>query len=160
MHIILGPPTGMGPMFLQFPLIILIGFFYQSSNSISLLPPEPKIIHGRESELLDMLHLFNNGIPRIAILGAGGMGKTFLARAFLQHPDITARYAQNKFFVACSSATTTLELTNLIGGHLGLKPGKDLTQTVLWHFSDIPSSHLILDELEAMWEPVKVSWRY
>ncbi|KAJ7821389.1 hypothetical protein B0H14DRAFT_2599268 [Mycena olivaceomarginata] len=27
--------------------------------------------HGRESELLDILHLFNNGTPRIAILGAG-----------------------------------------------------------------------------------------
>ncbi|KAJ7877915.1 hypothetical protein B0H14DRAFT_3130084 [Mycena olivaceomarginata] len=67
-----------------------------SSNSISMLPSEPKIFHGRESELLDILHLFNTGIPRIAILGAGGMGKTSLARAVLHHPDITARYVQNR----------------------------------------------------------------
>ncbi|KAJ7318392.1 P-loop containing nucleoside triphosphate hydrolase protein, partial [Mycena albidolilacea] len=124
-----------------------------SSNSISMLPSEPKIFHGRESELSDILHLFNTGIPRIAILGAGGMGKTSLARAVLHQPDITARYVQNRFFVACNSATTKLELVNLIGGHLGLKPAQNLTQAVLQYFSNNPPSLLILDELETLWEP-------
>jgi Cdc6-like AAA superfamily ATPase len=118
-----------------------------------MLPSEPKIFHGRESELSDILHLFNNGTPRIAILGAGGMGKTSLARALLHHAEITTRYAQNRFFVACNSPTTKLELVNLIGAHLGLKPGKDLIQAILQHFSSNPPSLLILDELETLWEP-------
>ncbi|KAJ7796368.1 P-loop containing nucleoside triphosphate hydrolase protein, partial [Mycena olivaceomarginata] len=118
-----------------------------------MLPSEPKIFHGRESELSDILHLFNTGIPRIAILGAGGMGKTSLARAVLHHPDIMARYVQNRFFVACSSATTGVKLVNLIGSHLGLKPGKTLTQAVLQYFVNNPPSLLILDELETLWEP-------
>ncbi|KAJ7698216.1 hypothetical protein B0H14DRAFT_2549231 [Mycena olivaceomarginata] len=118
-----------------------------------MLPSEPRIFHGRESELSGILHLFNTGIPRIAILGAGGMGKTSLARVLLHHPDIIARYAQNRFFVACSSSMTTLELVNLIGAHLGLKPRKGLTQAVLQHFSSNPPSLLILDELETLWEP-------
>jgi hypothetical protein len=71
----------------------------------------------------------------------------------LHHPKITARYSQNRFFVACTSATTKLELVNLIGAHLGLKPGKDLTQAVLQHFSKNLPSLLILDELETLWEP-------
>jgi Cdc6-like AAA superfamily ATPase len=118
-----------------------------------MLPSEPKIFHGRESELSEILHLFSTGIPRIVILGAGGMGKTSLAQAVLHHPEITATYPQNRFFVVCTSATTKLELMNLIGAHLGLKPGKDLTQAVLQHFLKNPPSLLILDELETLWEP-------
>ncbi|KAJ7812802.1 hypothetical protein B0H14DRAFT_3150214 [Mycena olivaceomarginata] len=34
-------------------------WFSSSSDSISMLPSEPKIFHGRESELSDILHLFN-----------------------------------------------------------------------------------------------------
>jgi Cdc6-like AAA superfamily ATPase len=90
-----------------------------------MLPSEPKIFHGRESELSDILDLFKNRIPKIAILGAGGMGKTTLARAVLHQAEIMSRYKQNRFFVACSSATTKLELVNLIGAQLGLKPGSD-----------------------------------
>ncbi|KAJ7302382.1 hypothetical protein DFH08DRAFT_619048, partial [Mycena albidolilacea] len=117
------------------------------------LPSEPKIFYGRESELSDILHLFNTGIPRIAILGAGGMGKTSLARAVLHQPDIITRYLQNRFFVACNSAMTGIDLANLIGSHLGLEPGKNLTQAVLQYFANNPPSLLILDELETLWEP-------
>ncbi|KAJ7666391.1 hypothetical protein B0H14DRAFT_2553605 [Mycena olivaceomarginata] len=81
------------------------------------------------------------------------MGKTSLARAVLHHPDIMARYVQNRFFVACNSVTTGIELANLIGSHLGLKPAQDLTQAVLQYFTINPPSLLILDELETLWEP-------
>ncbi|KAJ7303743.1 hypothetical protein DFH08DRAFT_721921 [Mycena albidolilacea] len=127
--------------------------WFESSISISMLPPEPKIFHGRESEVSNILHLFNTGTLKIAILGAGGMGKASLAQAVLHHPGIIAILAQNRFFVACSSATTKIELVNLIGAHLGLKPGKDLTKEVLQYFANNPPSLSILDELEALWEP-------
>ncbi|KAJ7775411.1 hypothetical protein B0H16DRAFT_1756747 [Mycena metata] len=42
-----------------------------SSNSLSLLPSEPKIFHGRESEVSDILKALRQGTPRIAILGPG-----------------------------------------------------------------------------------------
>ncbi|KAJ7894896.1 hypothetical protein B0H14DRAFT_3640674, partial [Mycena olivaceomarginata] len=125
---------------------------YSSSNSISMLPSEPKIFHGRESEVSGILDLFKAKTPRIAILGAGGMGKSSLAKVLLHHPAITATYQQNRFFVGCGSATTKLELVSLIGTHIGLKPGKDLIQAVLKHLSSNPPSLLILDELETLWE--------
>jgi Cdc6-like AAA superfamily ATPase len=118
-----------------------------------MLPSEPKIFHGRESELSDILTLCSLKAPSIAILGAGGMGKTSLARAVLHHTKITAKYEQHRFFVACDSAATQVELAALIGAHLGLKPSKDLTRSVIQHFSKSPPSLLILDNLETLWEP-------
>ncbi|KAJ7915419.1 hypothetical protein B0H13DRAFT_1872083 [Mycena leptocephala] len=128
---------------------------YNSSNSISMLPSEPKIFHGRDSELSDILHLFNQGTPRIAILGAGGMGKTSLARAVIHHTEITERYNQHRFFVACDPAATQVELAALIGAQVGLKPAKDLTGQVIQHLSSSVDTLLILDNLETLWEPVE-----
>jgi hypothetical protein len=48
---------------------------------------------------------------------------------------------------------TGIELANLIGSHLGLKPSKNLTQAVLQYFVNNSPSLLILDELETLWEP-------
>ncbi|KAJ7487042.1 P-loop containing nucleoside triphosphate hydrolase protein, partial [Mycena latifolia] len=124
-----------------------------SSNSLSLLPSESKIFHGRESEVSTVIKQFSHQIPRIVILGAGGMGKTSLARAILHHPEITARYNQHRVFVACDTATSSIQLAALIGAYLGLNPGKDATQSVIHHFSKSPPSLLILDNLETVWEP-------
>ncbi|KAJ7829606.1 P-loop containing nucleoside triphosphate hydrolase protein, partial [Mycena leptocephala] len=119
------------------------------------LPSEPKIFHGRDSELSDILHLFSQGKPRIAILGAGGMGKTSLARAVIHHTEITERYNQHRFFVACDPAATQVELAALIGAHVGLKPEKDLTRPVIQYFSSSSDCLLILDNLETLWDPVE-----
>jgi Cdc6-like AAA superfamily ATPase len=134
---------------------LLIFLAVSSSNSISMLPSEPKIFHGRDSELSEILKLFHQTTPRIAILGAGGMGKTSLAQAAVHHPEIVARYHQFRFFVACDSASTKAELAALIGAHLELKPGKDLARMVVNHFSGSPPTLLILDNFETLWEPVE-----
>ncbi|KAJ7728904.1 hypothetical protein B0H16DRAFT_1776512 [Mycena metata] len=129
--------------------------YVNSSNSISMLPAEPKIFHGRDSELADIIKLFRQGTPRIAILGAGGMGKTSLAMTVIHHEEVTTKYHGNQFFVTCDTASSKPGLAGLVGAHLGLKPGKDLTWAILQHFSNSPPSLLILDNLETVWEPTK-----
>ncbi|KAJ7744889.1 P-loop containing nucleoside triphosphate hydrolase protein, partial [Mycena metata] len=128
---------------------------YASSNSISMLPAEPKIFHGRDSELADILNHFKESIPRIAILGAGGMGKTSLAQTVLHHEEIVLKYQGNRLFVVCETAASKVELAGLIGAHLGMKPGKDLTQAVIHRLSEGPPTLLILDNLESIWEPAQ-----
>lgn len=120
-----------------------------------MLPSKPKIFHGRESELSHILELFAKNTTRTVILGAGGMGKTSLAKAAVHHTELTAKYKQHRHFVSCDSATNRVELAALIGSHLGLSSSKDLTRSVVQHFSGSPPSLLILDNLETVWEPIE-----
>ncbi|KAJ6529159.1 hypothetical protein DFH09DRAFT_1285359 [Mycena vulgaris] len=129
---------------------------YNSSTSISMLPSEPKIFHGREFELSDILKLLMQETLRIAILGAGRMGKTSLARAALHHPTVTGKYGQHCFFVACDSTLSKDELVILIGAHLRLKPTKNLAKVILHHFATNPACLLILDNLETLWELAEI----
>ncbi|KAF8205258.1 hypothetical protein K438DRAFT_2096408 [Mycena galopus ATCC 62051] len=125
-----------------------------SSNSFSMLPSKPKIFHGRENELNHILEFLSQPSPRIAILGGGGMGKTSLARAVLHHPDTYYKF-EYRFFVSAESATTIVELTTLIGLHVGLDPEKDLTKPLVQYFSRKKPCLLILDNLETLWEPIQ-----
>jgi ABC-type branched-subunit amino acid transport system ATPase component len=119
-----------------------------------MLPSKPKIFHGRDFELEDIMKILAQESPRVSILGAGGMGKTSLARAVLHHPDTSAKFGQ-RFFVSAESAMTSVELAALIGLHVGLNPGTNLTQPVVKFFSKMSSSLLVLDNLETPWEPVQ-----
>ncbi|KAJ7783997.1 hypothetical protein DFH07DRAFT_997497 [Mycena maculata] len=116
----------------------------RASSGFPVYKTEPKIFHGRNSEVSDVIKAFTEGTPRIAILGVGGIGKTSLARAVLHHPTITTQYQQHPL--------TTAELAALIGSHVGLKLGKHFTQSVVQHFSGSPASLLVLDNLETLWD--------
>ncbi|KAJ7483510.1 P-loop containing nucleoside triphosphate hydrolase protein, partial [Mycena latifolia] len=125
-----------------------------STISFSMLPAKPKIFYGREVELRKIADALTQDRARIAILGPGGIGKTSLAKAVLHETQVTSKYT-HCFFVVADSVHTSVELAELIGSHLGLKPEKDLTKTVVQYFARNPPCLLILDNLETSWEPLE-----
>ncbi|KAJ7107165.1 hypothetical protein C8R43DRAFT_1243739 [Mycena crocata] len=128
--------------------------FQNSSKSFSMLPAKPQIFHGRDSELSDIVDMLLHKSARIAILGGGGMGKTSLAKATLHHPEIVNNF-QLRFFVVVESVTSDIDLAAAIGTHIGFKPENNLTTKVIQFLSRAGSSLLVLDSLDASWEPLE-----
>ncbi|KAJ7212736.1 hypothetical protein C8J57DRAFT_1483578 [Mycena rebaudengoi] len=122
-----------------------------SSGSFGLLPPCPQIFHGRESELQDVVNILIQDSAHIAILGAGGMGKTSLATAALHNPQVAAKYS-HQYFVPCHSSPTCTELAVAIADHIGLEKGSNLPKRIAHYFAHAPPSLLVLDNLETPWE--------
>ncbi|KAJ7237341.1 hypothetical protein C8J57DRAFT_127240 [Mycena rebaudengoi] len=123
-----------------------------SSGSISMLPASPKIFNGRNSELQEIIRILQQDTARIAILGAGGMGKTSLAMAVIHHPSVVAKY-QLQYFVGCHSAATRSDLVASISTYIGVEKGPGLLRRVVHHFKLGPPSLLVLDNFETVWEP-------
>ncbi|KAJ7889476.1 hypothetical protein B0H14DRAFT_2561678 [Mycena olivaceomarginata] len=128
-----------------------------SSNSLSMLPSRPKIFYGRELELQEIVTNLALGSARIAILGAGGMGKTSLARAALHHPEVTAKYA-HQIFVAADSVTDKVGLVTLIASHIGLKPTPYLTKRVIQYFSEYFEHLALVITMRGAQQPAQVYW--
>ncbi|KAJ7264353.1 hypothetical protein C8J57DRAFT_1069977, partial [Mycena rebaudengoi] len=115
------------------------------------LPPSPQIFHGREAELQDVVNILIQDSAHIAILSAGGMGKTILATAALHNPQVEAKYS-HRYFVPCHSSLTCTELAATIADYIGLEKGSNMANKIAHHFAHAPPSLLILDNLETPWE--------
>ncbi|KAJ7218197.1 P-loop containing nucleoside triphosphate hydrolase protein, partial [Mycena rebaudengoi] len=129
----------------------LAGLRNNSSGSFGLLPPCPQIFHGRESELQDVVNILIQDSAHIAILGAGGMGKTSLATAAIHNPQVEAKYS-HRYFVPCHSSPTCTELAATIADHIGFEKGSNLPKRIAHYFAHAPPSLLVLDNLETPWE--------
>ncbi|KAJ7231379.1 hypothetical protein C8J57DRAFT_979800, partial [Mycena rebaudengoi] len=116
-----------------------------------LLPPCPQIFHGCDTEIQDVLNILVQESAHIAILGAGGMGKTSLATAALHNPQVEAKYSQ-RYFVPCHSSPTCTELAMSIADYIGLAKSPNIAKKIVHSFAYSPPSLLVLDNLETSWE--------
>ncbi|KAG8874716.1 hypothetical protein FRB97_005690 [Tulasnella sp. 331] len=121
----------------------------------SVLPSKPLVLYGRDGEVEKIvrriLELFS---PRLALLGPGGVGKTALALAIIEHPGAIEKFKNFRFFVRCEQATSASLLIDLLAMRLQIeKQSTNRMQAVTSLLSSIGRPVLlILDNFETPWD--------
>jgi NB-ARC domain len=108
---------------------------------------------GRDEEKSEVLiTLLDKAPARIAILGAGGMGKTTLALFALHEPAVIEHFPL-RYFVCCEAVTSASALVGEIANALRIPPAmrdEHLIDLIISSFRG--NAVLCLDNFETIWD--------
>ncbi|KZV88622.1 hypothetical protein EXIGLDRAFT_772519 [Exidia glandulosa HHB12029] len=130
-------------------------------NYSSELPASPRILHGRDEEVRSLVDFaIDHSRPiRLAIMGAGGLGKTTVAKAVVQHVNVAQSFRDRRFFVTAEAAAGIDDLVTGMLTTFRLAATSDPLASLLQHFRSHDRTLLVLDNLETIWNSANAKQR-
>ncbi|KAJ7307072.1 hypothetical protein DFH08DRAFT_494840 [Mycena albidolilacea] len=135
------------------PLIVKL-----NTRSTPVLPPAPSIFFGRSIEVDHIVDLIiNHESAHVAIVGAGGIGKTSIALTSVHHPDVQKHFLYQRFFLSCEPIFTAdslvLELLKLFELSIDSSSSRSPLDTLVSYMQCMTSKCLLcLDNFETPWD--------